>query len=413
MSTTRRNAYNWTSSLGAVWRIGFLMCCLAISLTAFGADLRELQHGIDFVPLNDGTYQLIWSSSGRPPTGADSHGDWTHDVYHSRVDPVNPRIRPSTLISRPEAQEPASSAITVDGHIMVTMEDGWNTDNTVAQRYGVFDSDMAPVKPYPHDVLDGGHSGHVASVNNRFVVFYSDEWVDGGGVDDLGSGDDVLVSVYDSNGRFERNAPVAVGPATRDWWPLVAGSDNHALLLWQRFVAGRTDSNLMYSIYDPETGGFVRGATQLATETKYYAYDVQYISSLASFLVVAAGVDGSGSAWLVNDEGDQTAVLSNLPSLVRESQPAILAEGGIVRVVYPKKNGGVMVLAVGENGLTFSETIGGKRWGTAGTDGIFIDSSQAYFVSLSASGLLESKYQIAPLAVPRDANRDVRLRGKD
>ncbi|MFV2068417.1 MAG: hypothetical protein ACC645_15715, partial [Pirellulales bacterium] len=214
-------------------------------------DPREYQHGIDFVPLDSGHYGLIWSSSGNPPTGAAPNGDWTHDIYYSAIDPTNPQIVPQTIISNPEAQEPASSAIADDGRIMITMEDGWNANHTIAQRYGVYNSDFSPVDPYPNLVLDGGHSGHVASVGNRFVVFYSEGWVDGGGVDDLGSGDDVMLKVYRSDGTFERAKNIAVGGATRDWWPLVAGSTDRAMLLWQRFVDDATHADLMGSIYDP------------------------------------------------------------------------------------------------------------------------------------------------------------------
>jgi hypothetical protein len=194
--------------------------------SARAQDSRSFQHGIDLVPLPNGHYKLIWSSSGNPPTGANDNGNWPHDVYFSDIDPAQPKIVPTTLISKPEAQEPASSAITDDGYIMVTMEDGWNAENGLAQRYGVYDTDLNPVKGYPQVVFDGGHSGHVAVVGNKFVVFYSEGWVDGGGVDDLGSGDDVYVSAYHSNGKTLNSSNVAVGNATRDWWPLVAGSHN-------------------------------------------------------------------------------------------------------------------------------------------------------------------------------------------
>jgi len=110
---------------------------------------------------------------------------WTHDIFYSDIDPHNPKISPIKIISNPEAQEPASSAISDDGHIMITMEDGWNAKNVVAQRYGLYDQSMNPVKPYPNTALDGGHSGHVAASGNRFVIFYSEGWVNDGGVDKM------------------------------------------------------------------------------------------------------------------------------------------------------------------------------------------------------------------------------------
>ncbi len=171
---------------------GVVFLCAFVLASYAREDLREYQHGIDFLPRRAGGYWLIWSSSGIPPLGASNDGSWTHDIYYSIVNPQSPALSPVKIISNPEAQEPASSAMADDGHIMITMEDGWNADNVVAQRYGVYDQNMNPVNPYPNMVLDGGHSGHVAAVGNRFVVFYSEGWVEGGGVDNLGSGDDVM-----------------------------------------------------------------------------------------------------------------------------------------------------------------------------------------------------------------------------
>ncbi|NOZ40597.1 MAG: hypothetical protein GXP24_10270 [Planctomycetes bacterium] len=368
-------------------------------------DPRSFQHGIDLVPLPNGHYKLIWSSSGNPPTGANSDGSWPHDVYASNIDPANPQIVPTTLISRPEAQEPASSAITADGRIMVTMEDGWNAQNLLAQRYGVYDTNLNPVTGYPQLVLDGGHSGHVAAVENQFVVFYSEGWVAGGGVDDLGSGDDVYVSVYQSNGAFVRSRSIAVGNATRDWWPIVAGSNNHAMLLWQRFVDNETYSELIYSIYNPSNGSFVKTEALLATELEYYTYDVQYIESIDRFLAVGAYKQGGGFAYLIDDQGTIVGEHLALPEVVREGQPAIWFDEGssagpndnTARVVYPKSDGGVMVLELTTDDIALSAEIAGLPWQTAGTDGIFTAEDDVYFVNLSPTGLIERTFQIEPV----------------
>ena len=364
-------------------------------------DPRSFQHGIDFVPLPNGHYQLIWSSSGNPPTGANSNGSWPHDVYNSPIDPANPQIVPTTLISKPEAQEPASSAITADGHIMVTMEDGWNAQDLLAQRYGVYDTNLNPVKGYPQLVLDGGHSGHVAAVGNQFVVFYSEGWVEGGGVDDLGSGDDVYVSVYHSNGNLSRSRNVVVGNATRDWWPLVAGSNHHAMFLWQRFVDDETHAELFYSIYNPNDGSFVKTETLLAPGLEYYTYDVQYLESIDRFLAVGAYEQGGGFAYLIDDQGTIVSEHLALPEVVREGQPAIwLGEEtseSTARVVYPKSDGGVMVLELTTDDIALSAEIAGLPWQTVGTDGIFTVADQVYFVNLSPAGLVERTFQIEPV----------------
>lgn len=366
---------------------------------ATAQDPRSFQHGVDLIRLPNGHYKLIWSSSGNPPTGADDRGDWPHDVYSSDIDPANPQIVATTLISRPEAQEPASSAITDDGRIMVTMEDGWNAENVLVQRYGVYDVNLDPVRGYPQTVFDGGHSGHVAAVGNRFVVFYSEGWVEGGGVDDLGSGDDVYLSAYHSNGKLSDSEPVAVGNATRDWWPLVAGSKEHAMLLWQRFVDNETHSELFYTIYNPSSGSFVKTEARLATGIEYYTYDIQYVESIGRFLVVAAYEHGGGFAVILSDDGKIIATQHGLPEVVREAQPAIAPGDGsspaAARVVYPKSDGGVMLLNVTPETITLTSEVAGPRWQTAGTDGIFTDSEHVYFVNLTPDGLVERTFRLS------------------
>lgn len=382
----------------------WLNCLLVIAASALpfhtghAQDVRSFQHGIDLIPLPDGQYKLIWSSSENPPQGANDDGNWPHDVFVSDIDPKAPRVVPVRLISRPEAQEPASSAINDDGHIMITMEDGWNADNVLAQRYGVYDSDLQPINPYPQDAFDGGHSGHVAAVGRQFVVFFSEEWVEGGGVDDLGSGDDVYVSVHQSDGRQVGITHIAVGRDTRDWWPMIAGSKRRALLLWQRFVDDETWSDLMFAIYNPLNQQMDQAPTRLATRQRYYTYDVQYLPAVDRFLVTATDNSDAGTAFLLNDRGNVIATCTNLPPFVREAQPAIRAAAAsaptVTRVAAPKATGGIMVLDVSTDSIALHSEQDGPAWYTAGTDGIFTADDQVYFVNLSPDGLLERTFRV-------------------
>jgi hypothetical protein len=375
---------------------------LVIGLTAAAGayaqvDPRSYQHGINFVELTSGDYWLIWSSSGNPPTGAAASGNWTHDVYYSRIDPLNPSISPQVIISKPEAQEPASSAISDDGQIMITIEDGWT--GCCSQRYGVYDTDLSPVNPYPNLVDGGGHSGHVAAVGNRFVVFYSEGWVDRDGVDNLGSGDDVLVKVYGTTGDYEKSVDVAVGRATRDWWPVVAGSNSRASLVWQRFVDGETHAQMMLAILDPAKGVLVKDPVVLDDHITYYTYDVQYISAVDCFLVVGVRDTGNGFAYLLDNDGNVLAEKKALPVLVRESQPAIRAFDGGATVVYPTAPTGAMVLSVTPSRVTLDQTIADDyEWEYGGTDGIFTDRDSVYFVSLSPGGIAEKTFDITQAA---------------
>ena len=375
----------------------FLLLCAIIlpvgllftDIATAAEDLRSFQHGIKLVALPGGNDVLVWSSSGNPPTGAWPDGSWPHDVYYSFINPANPVITPVTLISKPEAQEPASAAISADGHILITMEDGWNTHNEVAQRYGVYDTNLSPVLAYPQMVFDGGHSGHVAAAGNRFVVFFSNEWVDGGGVDNLGSGDDVLAQIYSSTGRFEKKVNVAVGRATRDWWPVVAGSDTRAALVWQRFVPGQTYADLMFSLLDPATGKLIRKQVKLAQQVKYYTYSVAYLPSVDRFLVLGAYAAGGGFAFLLEPDGNIVATNTALPAIIRESQSIVRNDSGKATLVQPVSPAGVMELSVTADKVALSGTITDDyAWSYIGTDGIFTGTNRVFIASLSRTGLV-------------------------
>ncbi|MBC7836271.1 hypothetical protein H7X87_00630 [Acetobacteraceae bacterium] len=354
-------------------------------------DLREFQHGLSFVPLPSGEYYLIWSSSGNPPQGSGEGGNWTHDIYYSRIDPASPRIRPATLISRPEAQEPASAAISSSGAILVTTEDGWNTSYEVSQRYALFNRTLEPVRSYPQTVMDGGHSGHVASAGGRFVVFFSEGWVDGGGVDDLGSGDDVYATIIASDGQIVQRVPVSVGNDARDWWPVVAGSQSAAALVWQRFVNGKESTDLYLSILDPKTGTIVKSQQKLASGVKYYTYNVSYVPAIDRFLIQGSYASGGGFAYLVDISGTVTASNTSLPAIVRESEP-ILKGTTAVQATSPS---GLAVYNLSQNSITLARTIKDPYvWNYMGTGGIFVDSDTVYIVSLSSRGLLEKLFTI-------------------
>jgi len=359
-------------------------------------DLRSYQHGVDLVPRGDGQYWLIWSSSGNPP-----RGQWTHDIYRALINPTCPSITPQTLISRSGAQEQSSADVSADGKIMVVTEDDWNVSNLVATRYGVYNaSDLSGVKPYPQMTYDGGHSAHVSAVGNRFVVWYGDEWCDGGGVDNLGSGRDLKVAVYDSSGNLERHEYIQ-GPgncniaAQRNWWPIVAGSSDRAFLLWQRFVSSSASyAKLMYQVYNPVDGSLMPASpVQIEGAVEFYTYDVQYYPSIDRFLVVGTYNSGGGFAYLFDNNGTIVAQNTALPAIPREVQPAERAFSDGVKVVYPRSPNGALVLWVTGSSISLDQTISDSyNWSYIGTDGIFLNDTQAYFVSGSASGLVQKTF---------------------
>lgn len=315
------------------------ICLLAGAAQA--GDKRAYQHGINLVTVSESRKLLFWSSAIGAP-GAD--GTWTHDIF---VADAGTPTQPKPIIAAPEAQEPASAAISTDGRIMVTMEDGWNTNSVTAQRFGLYNSDLSPVAAYPQLVAEGGHSGHVAAAGRRFVVFYSDGWVKGGGVDDLGSGQDVIVRIFDSDGHLLRHVAVASGK--RDWWPLVASSDRRTLLVWQRFVKGQTHAKLMMAVLDPATGTLVTPPRSLAEMTvRYYTYAVSWVPATRRFLVTGTTKAGTGFACLLDEQGRVLAKRSDLPPMVREAWPAV---NGTNVVTLTAPTGG-MLLSVADDRIT-------------------------------------------------------------
>ncbi|MCW7540206.1 hypothetical protein OOT46_20440 [Aquabacterium sp. A7-Y] len=360
-------------------------------------DRRAFNHGIEAVQGADGRWRIFFSSSGLPPTGPDDSGAWQHDVYVSSWGPEDARISaPHVLIRKPEAQEPVSAARTDNGHVMLSFEDGWNSDSEVSQRYAIYDEELQPVAPYPQDVEPGGHSGHVAATADKFVVFYSDGWINGGGVDDLGTGNGVYAKVYDTHGRLLHDINVA--HAQREWWPMVAASPRRALLVWQRYVPGELHARLRVAVLDPETGE-LSGWRTLENRLQYYTYKAQYIPALRRFLVVGTTVDGHGFAHLLDEQGRPRASLPCMPATVREAGIAVRD-----RVAYtPAADQRLMHLALGPSSIALVGVQPSPlAWSYTGSLGLVRDPWHLHWVSLTPSGVEEAEFELAQAVPPSD-----------
>ncbi|WP_455365619.1 hypothetical protein [Kaarinaea lacus] len=404
-----------------------LLCGLSVDLLA--TDRREYQHGVEFVPLPDGNYWLLWSSSpGDPPEGdkkvvtrsGDNCKHFTHDIYYTRIDPANPVINKQPLIIMPEAQEPVSAAISTGGTLLVTFEDGSdsdiaNCDGIIQQRYKLFDSSLHSISRLKKVAINGAHSGHVAAAGNQFVITYSEGWIAGGGVDNAGSANDIHVEVVDAQGRRVHHRGIAVDKGSpRDWWPLVASSDQHALLVWQRYVEESEYANLMFTVYDPKSNKLIKEISLLKANLVYYHYDVQYLPDINRFLIVGNYVGDSllhkigrvfsvvspkVFAYLLDEQGEiidqwdasldceNCGTYFNHP-IVRESQPAIFQAEKSTQVLYPTKPQGLMVFTITASNIEMREHIEVDHyWFPLGTAGIFLDESTVYFANLTQQGL--------------------------
>jgi hypothetical protein len=357
------------------------------SLPENSGDPRRFMHGIGTADAGNGRRWIFFSSSGLPPRGALPSGNWPHDVYVGTWAPGQAHMtHVHIFISRPEAQEPVSVAQNAHGDIFVTFEDGWNTPNEVSQRYGVYRQDLKPIKPYPHDVESGGHSGHVAAVGERFVVFYSADWVDGGGVDNLGTGGGVYLKTYDAAGRVLNHVDVA--PHRREWWPVIAGSPRKALLVWQKFVPGSTHAILEYALFDPVTAKLDK-LGELSQAIQYYVYSAAYVPALDRFVVTTTTADGHGKAILIDPDGQRVAQLDCLPATVRESGLTVSGANAYL----PTHDGRLLALTVSPAQLAVRSIQPSPiPWGITGIAGFPIDARQLHFVSLTPTGTREADF---------------------
>lgn len=363
-------------------------------------DLRAYMHGIGVTTDARGVSTVFFSSSGLPPRGAGRDRNWTHDVYIARWTRQEAKLgKPRVFISRPEAQEPVSVAQNDGDRVMVTFEDGWNTPNQVSQRYGVYTSNLQGVRPYPVDVLSGGHSGHVAAVGSRFVVFYSNDWIDGGGVDNLGTGNGVYAKIYDDDGALVQAVDVA--PRAREWWPMIAGSPTRALLVWQQYVAGETFARLKAATLDPATGAL--GASHvIAPRLQYYTYAAAYVPSIDRFLVVATGGDRKGFAQLIDENGETTATLACMPASVREAGIAVIGD----RAFTPSQDGRLLHLRLTAASI---ELVGTQpspiQWTYTGSVGLVRSPTQLHWVATSPKGLQEAEFDLNAVTPATAADR--------
>ena len=183
-------------------------------------DHRAWQHGIELLSLN-GKSLLIWSSWGNPPA-SNPGKDWEHDIYYSWIDSCANMAAPSILIAGHEAQEPPSVAVNNRGKILLTWEDGSDGINQYA---ALLDENIQGARN-TFLIRTGGHSGHVAASKNKFLVTYSEDWInDDDGFLGRGTGKNLFARIVDDDGHA--GPEIRVSPGTqqkREDWPLVAGS---------------------------------------------------------------------------------------------------------------------------------------------------------------------------------------------
>jgi hypothetical protein len=364
----------------------FFVLVLAAVASAAGEqteDHRAWQHGIDLIRVGD-KLLAVWGSAGNPPR-PNLGGDWQHDVYHTWLNtpatedaaPIDPRI----LVSRPEAQEPPSVAINTRGTILMTSEDG---NGGINQNAGLWDSSLRVLRKYPFTIKRGGHSGHVASMGDQFLVAYGEGWVNGAGWRGLGTGKNVFARIVENNGKLGREIKLTPDRDAdpRDGWPLVVGSDRNWLVVWQRYP----ELTLQAALVDA-AGAVITRCQIIDGLPLRYAYDVEFAAQLALYVVAGSSGDG-GFVALVSLTGAIVKIQRRLPPMASESRIILGREGSQLIGVYPVKPRGVAVVRLSADSIELSKVIDHPYvWDYSGTTGTFVAPEQVLFVTLSTTGL--------------------------
>jgi hypothetical protein len=338
-------------------------------------DHRAWQHGIDLLRVGE-KLLLVWGSPGNPPV-SNLGGDWQHDVYYAWLNSPAGPLEPQLLVSLPEAQEPPSTAINARGTILMTSEDG---NGGINQHAGLWDSALRELRKYPFTIRRGGHSGHAAALGDRFLVTYSEGWVDGGGWLGLGTGKGVYARIVENDGSLRPELKIATGQ--RDGWPLVAGSDRNWLVVWQRYPGLTLHAALISAAGKVEVRREISGGMPLR-----YAYDVEYSPQLASYVVAGSSDDG-GFVSLVSLSGDVTQTRRGLPPMVSESRIVLGWDGSQLTGAYPVKPRGIAVVRLSAGKIELAGVVDHPyAWDYSGTTGVFVASERVLFATLSTAGV--------------------------
>ena len=351
-------------------------------------DEWEQAHGINVLKTSKKGYDVIWASAQK----TSENGDWTHDIYGMTY--RNGHTIKKMLVSAPEAQEPSSASQCDDGHILVTFEDGHAVgDYGIMQRYAIFDQNLQPVVSYnPRQTIiqAGGHSGHVASVHNTFVIASDEGWVNHDGIKNRGTGKDIYMTTMNSVGNNKKIFKIA-NTSSRYDWPLVAGSKNVAFLLWQRIVPKRNYTKLMMATFNLKTRKVSHPKAVSKIKCQYYNYSVSYMPKVNRFILTATDYHGVGHMFLYNTNGKQLCHKSGLTRFSRESSPAVANNS----IVYPTYKKSLTLFKVTYKSIKKIKT---KKtslsWSSRGQAGVFDANGKVVFYALQKNKLKHMKMKI-------------------
>jgi hypothetical protein len=385
------------------WSIGIMVIMLIFALCIYKIhsshpvsaksqvdiwDEWEQSHGINVLKTSKNGYNVIWASAQK----TSENGDWTHDVYGMIY--RNGHTIKKTLVSAHEAQEPSSASQCADGHILVTFEDGNAVgDYGVMQRYAIFDKNLNNVvsyDPYKTIIKNGGHSGHVTSVSNTFVVVCDEGWINKDGILNRGTGKEIYITTMNSVGNNKKTFKIA-NTSSRYDWPLVAGSKNKAFILWQRIVPNKKYTKLMMATFNLKTRKVSNPKAVSKIKCQYYNYSVSYMPKVNCFILTATDHHGVGHMYLYNTNGKQLCHKSGLGRFSMESSPAVSNNS----IVYPTHKKSLTLFKVTHKSI---KKIKIKKtslsWSSRGQAGVFDTNGKVVFYVLQKNKLKHIKMKI-------------------
>ena len=370
----------------ALFSTRFAIAIIATSAISIGTanardeiDPRAFAHGIELVKLNH-KLLLLWSSWGNPPNPKRGVG-WEHDIYYSWLDQARAELDPQLLVHTREAQEPVSAAVNQSGKLLATCEDGADGINQYA---GLWDSQLTPLKPYPIQIGQGGHSGHVAALGDNFLVVYSEGWTRQHAAKSfrgLGNGKDIWARWVDTHGTPKDLLLLSGNKrGASDDWPLLAASNKNFMMIWQRFPA-RT---LMAALVDAR--GHASKPFPLIKSLKTgYHYDVAYAPKIDRYVVVGTQ-DTGGFVIVIGTDGHTKNITTRLPHAVAEARVVVSPNDN--RVMYPAYPNGIVVAALSDAGSRVVKTITVQHpWDVMGTTGLWLDDHHVLFATLTKAGV--------------------------
>jgi hypothetical protein len=241
-------------------------------------------------------------------------------------------------------------------------------------------------------------------MGERFLVTYSEGWVDGGGFLGRGTGQDVYARIVEDDGTLRREATLTeTGRGHRDGWPLVAGSDRNWLVVWQRYP----ELSLQAALVGAD--GVAAARTKLMDGLPIrYAYDVAFAPQ-AGVYVIAGSTGEEGFVSLVDLEGKVVSTRKGLPPMASESRIVLRADAAGTLGVYPVRPRGVAVVRIAAGAVELVKVLEHPyEWDYCGTAGAFLAEDRVLFVTLSQAGLRQVRVDLRLHQAPVSAAAQTR-----